>query len=179
MPKPTDDGKTYTFKIRTGVKFHDGTPLTAADVAASWNEITFPPEGVLSARGSNYRDLIEKIESPDAATVVFHLKFATAAFIPALADPFAYIYSKAQLDKDPHWYEKNVIGSGPFKFTEYESGPVDQGRPQPRLLHKGPALSRRISSAFLHRSRPPASTRSAATAPRWSSAACRPRPVTS
>src|SRR5437763_14620118 len=41
MPKPTDDGKTYTFKIRDGVKWHDGTPLTAADVAASWNEIAF------------------------------------------------------------------------------------------------------------------------------------------
>ena len=40
----------------TGVKFHDGSPLTAADVAASWNEIIFPPQGVLSARGSNYRD---------------------------------------------------------------------------------------------------------------------------
>src|SRR6516165_4784172 len=36
MPQPTDGGKTYTFKIREGVKFHDGTPLTAADVAASW-----------------------------------------------------------------------------------------------------------------------------------------------
>ena len=33
MPRPTDDGKIYTFKIRDGVKFHDGTPLTAADVA--------------------------------------------------------------------------------------------------------------------------------------------------
>ena len=37
MPQPTDGGKTYTFKIRDGVKFHDGSPLTAADVAASWN----------------------------------------------------------------------------------------------------------------------------------------------
>ena len=46
MPKPTDDGKTYTFKIRQGVKFHDGTPLTADDVAAIWNKIIFPPEGV-------------------------------------------------------------------------------------------------------------------------------------
>jgi len=36
MPKPTDGGKTYTFKIRDGVKWHDGSPLTAQDVAASW-----------------------------------------------------------------------------------------------------------------------------------------------
>src|SRR5579862_8458262 len=62
MPKPTDGGKTYTFKIREGVTFQDGSPLTAADVAASWNEITFPPDGVISARGSDYRDLIDKIE---------------------------------------------------------------------------------------------------------------------
>ena len=42
MPEPTDNGKTYTFKVRHDVKFHDGSPLTAADVAASWNEIIFP-----------------------------------------------------------------------------------------------------------------------------------------
>src|ERR1700693_4510104 len=49
MPTPTDGGKTYTFKIRQGVTFHDGTPLSAADVAASWREIIRPPEGVSSA----------------------------------------------------------------------------------------------------------------------------------
>ena len=48
MPTPTDDGKTYTFKIRQGVKFHDGTPLTAYDVAASWRKIIHPPEGLSS-----------------------------------------------------------------------------------------------------------------------------------
>src|SRR5208282_5474966 len=37
MPQPSDEGKTYTFKIRDAVKWHDGSPLTAADVAASWN----------------------------------------------------------------------------------------------------------------------------------------------
>jgi peptide/nickel transport system substrate-binding protein len=137
MPKPTDDGKTYTFKIREGVKFQDGSPLTAADVAASWNEITFPPEGVLSARGSNYRDLIEKIEAPDATTVVFHLKFATGAFLPALADPFAYIYEKKIIDKDPHWYEKNVMGSGPFHFENYEVGQSIKGVRNPDYYHKG------------------------------------------
>src|SRR6202030_270512 len=74
MPKPTDGGKTYTFTIRDGVKFHDGSPLTAADVAASWDHIIHPPEGVLSPRESHYV-MVDKVEAPDPATVVFHLKF--------------------------------------------------------------------------------------------------------
>src|SRR5580658_4268518 len=84
MPQPTDGGKTYAFTIRDGVKFHDGSPLTAADVAASFNAIVFPPAGVLSARVSNYL-MVDKIEAPDASTVVFRLKFPTAAFLTALA----------------------------------------------------------------------------------------------
>jgi peptide/nickel transport system substrate-binding protein len=137
MPQPTDDGKTYTFNIRTGVTFQDGSPLTADDVAASWNEITFPPEGVLSARGSDYRDLIEKIEAPDPTTIVFRLKFATSAFLPALADPFAYIYEKKIIDKDPHWYEANVMGSGPFNFASYDIGQSMKGVRNPNYYVKG------------------------------------------
>src|SRR6476659_9985725 len=48
MPKPTDDGKTYTFKIRDDIKFHNGDKMTAEDVAKSLDMIMFPPEGVLS-----------------------------------------------------------------------------------------------------------------------------------
>ena len=127
MPKPTDGGTTYTFTIRDGVKFHDGSPLTAADVAASWNRIIFPPEGVTSARSANYKPLVDKVENPDPKTVVFRLKFATSAFIPAIADPFNFIYKKEILDKDQHWYEKNIMGSGPFKFVSYDAGSSIKG----------------------------------------------------
>src|SRR3954449_4922047 len=109
MPKPLDDGKTYTFKIREGVKWHDGTPLTAYDVATTWKYIIDPPQGVSSARVSYYI-MVDKVEATDPTTVVFRLKFATGAFLPAVADPYTWIYKKETLEKDPHWYEKNILG---------------------------------------------------------------------
>jgi len=136
VPRPTDDGKTYTFKIREGVKFHDGTPLTAADVAASWDHIIHPPEGVLSPRESHYM-MVDTVTAPDPSTVVFRLKFPTAAFLPSLADPFGFIYQKAILDKDPRWYEKNILGSGPFKFAGLEIGQSIKGVKNPDYYHKG------------------------------------------
>jgi peptide/nickel transport system substrate-binding protein len=136
MPKPTDGGKTYTFKIRDGVKFHDGSALTSADVLASWSRIVRPPEGVSSARES-YFVMVDKVEAPDAKTIVFKLKFATDAFMPALADPFAYIYKKEILDKDQHWYEKNIMGSGPFKFVAYEVGQSMKGERNPDFYRQG------------------------------------------
>ncbi len=136
MPQPTDAGKTYTFKIRDGVKFADGSPLTAADVAASWNHIIYPPKGVLSPR-QNWYEMVDTVTAPDPLTVVFHLKFATGAFLPALADPFTFIYKKETLDKDPRWYEKNIMGSGPFKFAEYQVGQSIRGVRNPDYYHKG------------------------------------------
>ena len=136
MPKPTDNGKTYTFKIRKDVKFHNGDPLTAADVAASWNQIIFPPKGYLSPRSANYL-MVKDVEATDPYTVVFHLKFATTAFMPALADPYGWIYEKKILDKDPTWYEHHIMGSGPFKFAGYEVGQTIKGVRNPDYYHKG------------------------------------------
>ncbi|HEX4367345.1 MAG TPA: ABC transporter substrate-binding protein, partial [Rhodopila sp.] len=136
IPKPTDDGETYTFKIREGVKFQDGTPLTAADVATSWHEIIFPRKGVLSAR-QNWYSMVDSVESPDPTTVVFKLKFATTVFVPALADPYAFIYERKILDSDPHWYETHVMGSGPFRFVSYSIGQEIKGERNPDYYHKG------------------------------------------
>jgi peptide/nickel transport system substrate-binding protein len=136
MPKPTDNGLKYTFKIRDGVKFHDGSPLTARDVAASWSRIISPPDGVLSAR-RGFFGMIDKVAATDDKTFVVTLKYVSGAFMPALADPFAYIYKKELLDKDQHWYEKNVMGSGPFKFKEYQVGSQISGERNPDYYHKG------------------------------------------
>jgi peptide/nickel transport system substrate-binding protein len=136
IPQPTDGGRTYTFKIRDGVKFHDGSPLTAADVAASWNAIIHPSEVTTSARESYYI-MVDTVAAPDPTTVIFHLKFATGAFLPALADPYAWIYKKEILDQDPRWYEKNVMGSGPFKLAGYELGQSIKGVRNPDYYHQG------------------------------------------
>jgi peptide/nickel transport system substrate-binding protein len=136
MPKPTDDGKTYTFKIRQDVKFHDGSKLTAQDVATSWQYIVKPPKGVTSAR-QTYYEMVDTVTAPDDQTVVFKLKYATTAFLPAIADPYAFIYKKEILEKDPHWFEKNVMGSGPFKLVKYEVGQSITGERNKDYYHKG------------------------------------------
>ena len=100
------------------------------------NKIVHPPAGVTSARQSFYV-MVDKIEAPDPPTVVFRLKFPTSAFMPALADPYTWIYKKEILDKDPRWYEKNIMGSGPFKFVGYETGQSIKGVRNPDYYHKG------------------------------------------
>jgi peptide/nickel transport system substrate-binding protein len=136
VPEPTDGGRTYTFTIRDDVKFTDGSALTAYDVAASWNKIIFPPEGVISAQ-RGYYPMVETVTAPDAKTVVFRLKFATAAFLPALANPYSFLYEKAILDRDVHWYEKNVMGSGPFRFKDYQIGQSISGERNPDYYRPG------------------------------------------
>ena len=136
IPAPADGGRTYAFPIRGDVRFQDGSVLTAYDVAASWNQIIDPPEGVISVR-RGYYSMIDRIEAPDPKTVVFRLKFATAAFLPALADPYAFIYKKEILDRDPHWFEKNIMGSGPFRFQEYQAGQSISGVRNPDYYRAG------------------------------------------
>jgi peptide/nickel transport system substrate-binding protein len=115
------DGQTYTFKLRDGVKFHDGSAFSSRDVKASYDRIIKPPEGNVSARRSVYT-AIDSIEASDPRTVVFKLKYPSAAMLALLASPWNYIYSAAALEKDPKFPEKNILGTGPFKYVEFQPG---------------------------------------------------------
>ncbi len=124
------DGLSLTVKIRKGIKFHDGSPLTAQDVKATYDKIIFPPEGVASARKASYA-MVNKIDAPDDLTVVFRLRHIAASFLANLASPWNFIYSAEKLKKDPRWYEKNILGSGPFVFGEYVAGSHWTGKKNP------------------------------------------------
>ena len=130
------DGLTYTFKLRKGVKFHDGSELTSRDVKASYDKIIFPPAGVGSSRKGQYAD-VKAVEAPDALTVVFRLKEPSGSFISSLLSPYNFIYKADILAKDMHWYEKNVMGTGPFTFVEHVKGSHVLGKKNPNYWDKG------------------------------------------
>ena len=137
VPEPTNGGKTFTFKIKEGVKFHDGTPLTAQDVKATYDKIIFPPEGVPSARKAFFK-MVDSVAAPDDTTIVFDLKFPSGAFLPALATPFNWIYSKKDLDEHGFdWHRNNVNGSGPFKFVQHQPGAFVEGVRNDDYHHAG------------------------------------------
>jgi len=124
--KISPDGLTYTFKLHPGVLFHDGSPLTAADVKASYDKIIFPPAGVRSVRRNAYT-AVTQVDAPDATTVVFKLKFPSASLLANLASPWNVIFPKKYLDKDPNYFKTHVVGSGPFKFKNYTRGSTFEG----------------------------------------------------
>src|SRR5499433_762144 len=98
----SEDARTYTFKIRRGVKFHDGSELTARDVKASYEKIIAPPPGLKSLRKGEFVS-VEGVEAPDSYTVRFRLKWPTSALLSSLASPFNWIYKAELLAKDIHW----------------------------------------------------------------------------
>ena len=130
------DGLTYTFKIRRGVKFHDGSELTSKDVKASYDKILKPPAGVKSLRKEAYES-IASVDAPDAGTFVVKLKYPEPSILLNLASPWNWIYKADLLAKDPHWYEKNVMGTGPFTFVEHVKGSHWVGKKNPNYWDKG------------------------------------------
>jgi peptide/nickel transport system substrate-binding protein len=125
VPKPTNGGKTYTFKIQKGVKFHNGRPLTAKDVLATYQKIIFPPDGVPSARKAFFK-MVSSVTSPDEYTVIFNLQFPSGAFIPALATPFNIVMSKEMIDQHGmSWYAKNMLSAATAR-------PSSSGASRPR-----------------------------------------------
>ncbi|MDQ1537289.1 MAG: peptide/nickel transport system substrate-binding protein [Actinomycetota bacterium] len=133
---PTDGAKTWTYKLRDGVKFEDGTAITSKDikyaVARQLDKDTFPngptylndflkdvPKGYSVYKDKNL-DSLKSIDTPDAKTIVFHLKTAFSGF-----DYFAQLPATAPVPvaKDTGAkYKEHVVSSGPYMFETVQLG---------------------------------------------------------
>ncbi len=158
------DGLTYTFKLKKGVKWHDGKPFTARDVAFTFYsvldpKVTTPHRGYFDAlvgfpeltnkdNPKKPEELAQKpIEVIDDHTIRFRLRYPYGAFLAVLVNPRAGIIPEHLLkgvDLNTAEYNRKPIGTGPFKFVEWKRGEriVLEANPD---YHAGrPALDRLI-----------------------------------
>lgn len=111
----SDDGKTYVFRLRSGVTFHDGTTFSASDVKFSLERAR--GEGSVNPQKGLFEP-IEKIETSDPTTVKITLKRPTGAFLFNLGWPAAIIVSAKSAETN----KTNPIGTGPFRFSNWTKG---------------------------------------------------------
>ncbi len=112
----SEDGLVYTFHLRPGVLFHDGTPLKASDVKFTFDRWVDPETASTSAAELAS---VASIETPDDATVVITLSAPDASFLSTLAGGSAVIYSQAFVEANNNDVSQVAMGTGPFKFVEY------------------------------------------------------------
>lgn len=151
------DGRTYTVRLRPDITFHDGTPITAADVKYSLERACDPALNGGDGRGlpawGMLRDLvgaedrllgrrsdIPGVELLNERTLRLHLEAPRATFLLRLALPVASVVQRANVEQGPEWW-RHPVGSGPFRLLRWDAeelvlGPHPGYRPQPPYLRE-------------------------------------------
>lgn len=118
----SEDGKTVTFHLRDDAKWHDGEKVTSEDVKYTFDTIKQNENYYMSSR----LEIVDSIETPDDYTVVFNMNESDVSFIADLGWYGTFILPKHVFDNGQSWEEnpasKEPIGSGPFKFKEFNQG---------------------------------------------------------
>jgi oligopeptide transport system substrate-binding protein len=129
----SDDGLTYTFKLREGLKFHNGRAVTPADVKYSLeravNPSTQSPGGGYFSMIKGYDDVaggktteLSGIATPYGRTVVVTLSRPDATFLHLMAINFGFVVPKEEIEKAGADWGKQPVGTGAFKFVEWVPG---------------------------------------------------------
>jgi peptide/nickel transport system substrate-binding protein len=142
------DGRTYTFHLQKGATFHDGKPITSADVAFSLEIVSKNhPFGVAMFRA------VDKVDTSDPHVAVFKLKHPYPAFLAAMHPLLLpiipkHVYGQGEIRQNP----ANIkpIGSGPFKFVEWKKGQHIILERNPDFFRKGQPYLDRIIIEFIN-----------------------------
>lgn len=114
----SDGGKTWTVRLREGVKFHDGSPLNSAAIKKSFEYVRDLGKGA----GFLYAGL-QNVETPDELTAIFRFKDPTAFDLVAAGQYGAFVIGPAAIDKGEEWLAQgNAIGTGPYRLAEFQQG---------------------------------------------------------
>ena len=149
------DGLTYTFKIKQGVKFHDGTPLDAAAVKANFDQILDPATESLTDTGY-LRPYYESSRAVDPSTFELKLKSPYSALLPVLSQGFFGIESPKAMARGLDANCQSPVGTGPFVVKEWVHGQSveldrnpDYNSAPANAKHQGPAYLDHVSWKFL------------------------------
>ena len=117
--EPNDDGSVWTFKIRSGVTFHNGAPMTSEDVVQTFEKLINPDGGSANAQSALGGVLSAgNMEAPDETTVVFNLDAPNGNF-PTLVSSANYNAIIIPADLDPADWGQTFEGTGPFKLQSF------------------------------------------------------------
>ncbi len=128
------DGMTYTFHLRKGLKYSDGSPLTAEDVAWNLEQFADPEVNISLAAVANG---MESAKATNPTTVVVKLEHPVAAFLYNLAIFPAFIVDKEKLEKEGPAFWKHPVGTGPFRLKEFAGGSHITFEKNPYYFEKG------------------------------------------
>lgn len=119
-----EDGLSITFRLRPGVVFHDGTPLTAETARFSFDRQMDPghpahfPEASFQYWSNLFAD-VSAVETVDPMTLRFHLKQPNASILSSFASFSAWLVSPAALEQHGSGMARHPVGTGPYRFVEW------------------------------------------------------------
>ena len=116
----SDDGTVYTFSLRDGVSFHDGTALDAAAVVASFERLL--AEDRDTSASAYFKPIVQSVSATGPLTVEFVLNEPFAPFLNTLAHAAGHIASPVAIEAFGEELGQNPVGTGPYKFVEWVRG---------------------------------------------------------
>ncbi|MCS7207829.1 MAG: ABC transporter substrate-binding protein [Dehalococcoidia bacterium] len=149
MPEISADGRTVTVRLKPGVRFHDGHPLTAEDVVFTWRALADPKVASTLRDRFDLANVLEDVQAVDSVTVRFHLKRPDAAFLHKLYVGIVPKHLLEGQDLNTAAFNRQPVGTGPYVFKEWRAGEriVMEANPD---YHGGPVGIARLIFVFIN-----------------------------